>query len=785
MLSGRRGVRRMRGTVTRSAQAFRDDQLSPAAAAPPPSPRPRAAGRRSPPGGCGPDRRRPSGAGSARGCSTPASVAHRLLVLDVDQLDAGAQLHDEHVAVQREQVDHRAVEHVALRPGGPALLVLLELLDLGAQRRRQGRGTLGAHRPQQLRLLLRVPLLGRGLRVGLRRLDELPGRQHGVADPADLRRDAEHRGPPGARLRVPGEPTGDPDVALRRARRDRGDRRVDAVARDQQRGDRVDGRHAQRDGAAAGADGDQDVLRARRAQHPDRAAGGLLDRLEERVAAGVVQPVGVLDDDDPVPALRRRPLRELHQRAGGLGADEDALGRDDRDVRVQPAQGRGAVVADAAAAGRALQRRGERPGGVGPPRAGRAGEQPRVGHRGGVLDRVPQHLDRGLLADDVVPDAGHAATPRSGGARGARTAGRQLVDRPRRVEHEPAARLGLGAPEERLAGAPVELVAGPLQPVRVPRQPRPARDRVEVEQHRQRREQPVDGPQREALDLVGPQVPPAALVGHRRVEVPVGDDDRAAGERRPDQRRHVVRAVGRVEQRLGAGVDVVAVQDRVAQQQAELGAAGLARQDDLAAQPGQPVAEQARLRRLAGAVATLERDEQPGGRGRSTQGVGHVRQGSRRADMAAGRRVTRPGTRRRPATRMVSIVRRTSSVLSHVMRGLCVVAGGDPAGDLGGLVLQTLGAGLVEVPDAAVEALHAERRRPVEAALDPDVALGAGDRARSSASWPTASSTGWPARGRRRTGRSRSGRRRRSAVSCPTACTASGTPRKSCANDTG
>ena len=263
-----------------------------------------------------------------------------------------------------------------------------------------------------------------------------------------------------------------------------------------------------------------------------------------------------------------------------------------------------------------------------------------------------QHLDRGLLPDDVVPDARHAGPARRPTRRRAvdplTDRPRQLVHRQRRVEHEPAARIGRGAAQERLAGPAVELVAGPLEPVGLARQPRTPGDRVEVEQHRERGEQAVDGPQGEAFDLVGPQVPPAALVGDRRVEVAVGDDDGAARERRPDERGDVVRAVGRVEQRLRAGVDVVAVQDRVAQLQAELGAARLARQHDLAAQPAQPVTEQAGLRRLAGAVAALEGHEQPGGPG--SRGVGHVRQGSRHRGHRRPRPgVTRPGRRPRPA----------------------------------------------------------------------------------------------------------------------------------------
>ena len=78
--------------------------------------------------------------------------------------------------------------------------------------------------------------------------------------------------------------------------------------------------------------------------------------------------------------------------------------------------------------------------------------------------------------------------------------------------------------------------------------------------------------------------PAGALVGDRRVEVAVLDDDLAALERRAHLRRDVVGAVGRVEQGLGARGDVAAVvQHDLAELDADLGAAGLARAHDGAA----------------------------------------------------------------------------------------------------------------------------------------------------------------------------------------------------------
>ena len=56
-------------------------------------------------------------------------------------------------------------------------------------------------------------------------------------------------------------------------------------------------------------------------------------------------------------------------------------------------------------------------------------------------------------------------------------------------------------------------------------------------------------------DLLDRQRAAGALVGQRRVDVPVADHDRAAGQRRAHDGGHVVGPVGGVEQRLGARGD--------------------------------------------------------------------------------------------------------------------------------------------------------------------------------------------------------------------------------------
>ena len=84
----------------------------------------------------------------------------------------------------------------------------------------------------------------------------------------------------------------------------------------------------------------------------------LLERLEQGVGGTLGEPVGILDDDDPV-AADGGPVRgELHEVAGLLHLDGEPLGRDDVDVGVRGLQGGAALVALPAPSLRAEQRRG-------------------------------------------------------------------------------------------------------------------------------------------------------------------------------------------------------------------------------------------------------------------------------------------------------------------------------------------------------------------------------------------------------------------------------------------
>src|SRR5690606_1881859 len=83
--------------------------------------------------------------------------------------------------------------------------------------------------------------------------------------------------------------------------------------------------------------------------------------------------------------------------------------------------------------------------------------------------------------------------------------------------------------------------------------------------------------------------------------------------RRTHDRRDVVRAIRRVEERLGAGRDMAAAMlHEVTDLDPELRTPRLARRHHLPAEPQEPLGEQCRLGRLPGAVAALERDEAAG-----------------------------------------------------------------------------------------------------------------------------------------------------------------------------
>ena len=104
--------------------------------------------------------------------------------VDVDALDVASHLRCQDVAVEGEQVDHGAVEHVGAGALGAALLILLQGADLRAQRRRDAALALQPEGPHEVGPLGGVALGGAGLGLGLSGLDEISGGEHGVAHAA-------------------------------------------------------------------------------------------------------------------------------------------------------------------------------------------------------------------------------------------------------------------------------------------------------------------------------------------------------------------------------------------------------------------------------------------------------------------------------------------------------------------------------------------------------------------------------------------------------------------------
>src|SRR5207248_1690801 len=111
------------------------------------------------------------------------------------------------------------------------------------------------------------------------------------------------------------------------------------------------------------------------------------------------------------------------------------------------------------------------------------------------------------------------------------------------------------------------------------------------------------------------------------------DDDGAALERRPDHLRDVLRAVGGIEQRLGARAElgVVPVEQNLPQVLADGGRTRLERQHDFVTTSLDLGRDALCLGRLAGSLPALEDEELPGGRAatgfwwRPSQNGEHVR----------------------------------------------------------------------------------------------------------------------------------------------------------------
>ena len=107
---------------------------------------------------------------------------------------------------------------------------------------------------------------------------------------------------------------------------------------------------------------------------------------------------------------------DLSRKRLNLYSGTGKIGRDDGDVGMGAVERRAAFPAYPAAVLGTLQRGSEGARRGGAPRPGRPGEQPGVGHRGGVGSGVAERADGLRLSDDVVPDAHPLASRRPASA---------------------------------------------------------------------------------------------------------------------------------------------------------------------------------------------------------------------------------------------------------------------------------------------------------------------------------------------------------------------------------
>ena len=343
--------------------------------------------------------------------------------------DRRAGVHEQHVAVEGGEVDQRAVEGVALRAGGPRLLPPLEV----ASSRRRCRAPAAA-----------VPLP----------VPPAPSATCSASvSPASSSADSAAASASAARTRwsaasrQASSEVSDAGMASTvgrgaRARRRRGPaaatvRRAPARPRPPSAAPSSASRRARSTSATASGGGVRSVTsrhrerivtdtssgcRRRRAQQEHRARRRLLDRLEQRVGRLLGEPVGVLDQDDlpaaecGAPGRRARPPRASRPREidspSGTTAWTSGWLRRQHGVAGRALAAAGLAVrshCSAAANARAATDRPEPAGPVNsqacviaPVRA-----RPAVGRIGGRPRGRPQHVDRVVLPDQVVPH-GHA-----------------------------------------------------------------------------------------------------------------------------------------------------------------------------------------------------------------------------------------------------------------------------------------------------------------------------------------------------------------------------------------
>ena len=247
-----------------------------------------------------------------------------------------AELHEQDVAVEREQVDQDAVDAVAQAAGRAALLVVFEVLELASAApggmvppgsTPSERSALSRSSASRSSVIALASSVGE-LRAELPAASTAPETERMPSASSSVRaRRSRASALVASRCAMPMW------VCASRAARV-ATSQVDPVAALEQLGDIGDGGHPQPHRAHARADGRDQVGLARRAQDPDGARRRLLERLEQHVRGALGHAVGVFDDDDAVAADRRRELRGGDELAHLVDRDDDAVGAEHGEVGV-------------------------------------------------------------------------------------------------------------------------------------------------------------------------------------------------------------------------------------------------------------------------------------------------------------------------------------------------------------------------------------------------------------------------------------------------------------------
>src|SRR5262245_35707212 len=186
---------------------------------------------------------------------------------------------------------------------------------------------------------------------------------------------------------------------------------------------------------------------------------------------------------------------------------------------------------------------------------------------------------------------------------------RNLLDRPRAVEHPDPPRQDRAQLTVRLVDLAQELVALALDPIAGRAGAPPRLLGIDQQKERHVRKDASDRVHVQREHTVDAEPARDALIGERRVEVAIADDVRAPLERRLDHLGHEL-GPRRGEQRcFRPRRDLRPVQDDLAHALPELRPARLPRQHDLAPRPLEVLPEKLRLRGSTGAVEALERHE--------------------------------------------------------------------------------------------------------------------------------------------------------------------------------